>query len=150
MKTRTKSAFVLLGTLALGLILGVLLQTAIQNQRNERMRSLRDRGALADVILHVVKPQDPAQEEAIRAIVSRTEESHANIAREYWEARAKLFDAMHEELVNTVLNADQAKALGEWRERLRRSSRSGNQQGAGDRNGDRRDDRRDDNRRRTQ
>jgi len=146
MKTRTKSAFVLLGTLVIGLILGVLMQTAIQNERNERMRSLRNRGALADVILHVVKPHDTAQADAIRAIVGSTEESHANIAREYWEARSNLFDAMHEELVNNVLDRDQARALGAWRERNRRSAHSGNQQG--DRDSNRRDDRRSDDRRR--
>lgn len=137
MKTRTKSAFVLLGTLVIGVILGVLLQTAIQNNRMERVRSLRDRGALPDVIIGVVNPRDAAQEIAIREIVMRYEEQHSTRIRGYWEARSELFDAMHQELVGSVLSTDQIEALDKWRERNRRSGRSGNQRGGGERDSDR-------------
>ena len=147
MKTRTKSAFVLLGTLALGLILGVMLQSAVQNQRSERMQSLRNRGALIDVILHVVEPQDEAQAEAIRAVVTRAEEAHGNILREYWEARSDVFDAMHEELVTNILSERQARELGKWRDRNRRSTRSGGQQGGNSHENERDDDRHNDGRR---
>ncbi len=145
MKTRTKSASVLLGTLVLGVVIGVLAQTALQNQRMEKVRALRNRGALPDVILHVVKPRDDSQAEVIRAVVTRYEEAHSGLLKDYWAARSELFDAMHHELVTNVLFEDQVEALDSWRERNRRSGRSGNQQGGGERDKDQ-DDRRGENR----
>ena len=135
MNAKTKSALVLLGTLILGIVIGVLVQTTVHNQQVERARSLRDRGALSDVIERVVEPNSDQQVEAIRVIVGRFEAQLSELSRESWLMRSAIFDSMHEALVDSVLSGDQALALGEWRERNRRPSRRGNERGDGNRDG---------------
>ncbi len=139
MNTKTKSALVLLGTLVLGVVIGVLAQTALHNQRMEKARSLRNRGALPEVIERVVKPRNEEQEEAIQALVGRYETQLSDKLREFWSSRSAIFDSMHQALVDSVLFDDQVTALDEWRERNRRQPRSGHTQRGENRrgNGDR-------------
>ncbi len=133
MNTKSKSALVLLGTLVLGIVIGVLLQTAVHNQRMETARSLRNRGALSDVIERVVKPRNEDQAEAIRALVTRYEAKLSGMLRESWRTRGTLFDSMRQALVDSVLFDDQVTALDEWRERNRHQPRSGNARREGNR-----------------
>lgn len=123
MNVKSKSAFVLLGILILGLVLGVMLQTTIHNKQMERTRSLRDRGALSEVIEGVVKPRDEAQAQAVREIVTHYEEVLTEWMHEARRSRSALFDSMHQKLVNDVLSEDQIQALDEWRDRNRRGNR---------------------------
>ncbi|GMQ82104.1 MAG: hypothetical protein BMS9Abin05_1546 [Rhodothermia bacterium] len=131
MNVKTKSAFVLLGMLILGLVLGVMLRTAIHNKQVERTRSLRERGALSEVIENVVKPHDEAQALAVREIVTRYEEVLGELMRESRRTRSAVFDSMHQELSRDVLSADQVQALDDWRAR----NRHGNKPGGASRNG---------------
>ena len=140
MTTNTKSAFVLLGTLLLGVVLGVLLQTAIHTQRSERTRSLRNRGALSDVIENVVEPKNEMQSDAIKAVVNRYESLLSEMLHDYGRMRSELFDAMHQTLKDSVLFEDQVEALDSWRERNRRSGRSSNSRASSEQRGDRNHD----------
>ncbi len=133
MNTKLKSALVLLGTLVLGIVIGVLVQTAVHNQRMETARSLRNRGALSDVIERVVKPRNEEQAEEIRALVNRYEAKLSEMLRESWKTRGAEFDSMRQALIDSVLFDDQVTALDEWRERNRHQPRSGNTRREGSR-----------------
>ena len=125
MNTKSKLAFVLLGILILGLVLGLMLQTTIHNKQMERTRSLRDRGALSEMIEDVVKPHDEAQAQAVREIVTHFEEMLVELMRESRRIRSAVFDSMHQDLIRNVLSADQVQALDDWRDRNRHGNRSG-------------------------
>ena len=135
MNVKTKSAFVLLGILILGLVLGVMLQTTIHNKQMEQTRSLRDRGALSEVIENVVEPHDERQARAVREIVTHYEEVLHELMHESRRSRSAVFDSMHQRLVNDVLSADQVQALDEWRDRNRRGNRRGSEPGNGSEKG---------------
>lgn len=126
MSAKSKSIFVLVGILVLGLVLGVMLQTTIHNKQMERTRSLRDRGALSEMIADVVKPESDAQSQAVKEVVTRWEESLDEMMHDAFRMRSALFDSMHQELAQDVLTPEQVDALDEWRTKNRRGSRRGN------------------------
>ncbi len=123
MKTRTKSALVLLGTLLIGIVIGIMAWSTVHNRQLERTRSLRSRGALEDVIVHAVSPLSSEKEAEIREIVSGVADELNELFREAFEVRTRKLDSMLVQL-DQVLSPEERARLEAWRERNSRSSRS--------------------------
>lgn len=68
---RLRPALVLLGTLALGVLLGALLNGTLARQRFERIDRMRGREGFVQMMEGVVRPTSEAQREAIQPALER-------------------------------------------------------------------------------
>ena len=122
MKTRIKSVFVLLATLAIGIAIGVMAWSAVHNMQLERTRSLRSRGALEDVIVGAIGPLASEKEVRIREIIGGVADELNDLFRQAYEARTHKLDSMRQQL-NEILSDEEQAKLDAWSDRNRRSAR---------------------------
>ena len=134
MNSTIKSVLVLLVTLGIGIAIGAMVWATVHNMQMERIRSLRDRGALSRRIEEVVVPQDSTQSRQIQAIVATHESRLSDIYHESSRAIGNAVDSLRVQL-GVVLDDDQLTRLDNW---LRESRRSGSRNGS--RNSSRQED----------
>jgi len=126
MKIHTKTVFVLLGVLAIGLALGALGQSTMHNRRMEKLSEMRRQGGLYGQIDRHIDPIDLAQEDTLKAISHRHQDRLERLYRRYRWYRSGYMDSLRTEL-EPVLDSVQAVDLKPWLDRetrRRRPSRS--------------------------
>ena len=69
MTARTKSTLLLLGTLLIGMLLGVFVHTLMVQNRIERIASLRSQAGFVRFMGNMIEPTDDAQRRAIRDVL---------------------------------------------------------------------------------
>jgi uncharacterized membrane protein len=72
MKPELKSSIILLGTLALGALLGMVLQGTVARERTRKVAELRGPPGFVAHLEAVIEPRDEAQRAAIRPILEAT------------------------------------------------------------------------------
>ena len=113
-----KSTFLLLGTLLIGMLLGVFVHTLMVESRIERLTSLRSRAGFVRFMDKMIEPTDDAQRRAIREVLEETAEQldgHHAESRETVEEIMQSFRAS----LDSLLTEEQIQALNERMERKR-------------------------------
>jgi hypothetical protein len=123
MSSKVKSAFILLGTLALGMALGAMLWTTLHTRQMEKIRSLREEQTLTDMVVEVVDPVDEAQLIMVEEAVAVYQEGMSSVYGEMSRARRAASDSLREKL-DMFLNTSQQENFDDWLRRMRRGSRS--------------------------
>ncbi len=118
MTARTKSTLLLLGTLLIGMLLGVFVHTLMVENRIERLTSLRSQAGFVRFMDKMIEPTDDVQREAIRDVLEETAERlnmHHAESRETVEEIMESFRAS----LDSLLTEEQINALNERMERKR-------------------------------
>lgn len=113
MKAQTKSALLLLATLAVGLLIGAVATGTIVNNRMDQLKALRERGGFAARIEAVIQPQSEAQRQAIHDVLLRSQERFDALRRAYYQNLRAGRDSMRAEL-DSLLTPDQQARLDAW------------------------------------
>ena len=123
MRTRTKSAFLLLAVLVLGIAIGILLSGVMHNRRMERIARLRTGPGIVGLVERAVKPESEEQRTQIRAVMEDAAPRFAEVFQRTREEMESLSDSVMSEL-EAILNADQMEALRQHMDmRMRRDGR---------------------------
>ena len=113
MKTEARGLLLLLGTLALGVVLGAAGNGTIQRERRHRVEEIRRPGGFEEHMLRVIRPRDEAQRNALLPVIQATgrrNEQIVHTARE--QLRAEL-DSMRARIA-PQLDAEQRARLDEF------------------------------------
>lgn len=119
MTARTKSTLLLLGTLLIGMLLGVFVHTLMVESRIERLTSLRSQAGFVRFMENMIEPTDDAQRRAIRDVLEETAEQldmHHAASREAVEGIMESFRAS----LDSLLTEEQIQALNDRMERKRK------------------------------
>jgi len=129
MQTRTKSAFLLLAALVLGIAIGVLLSGVLHNRRMDRIARIRTGPGIMQLVERAVQPESEEQRARIREVMEDAGPRFAELFRSTQEEMRALSDSVMSEL-ETILSPEQMEQLrhhmdmrqrGErWEERRRR------------------------------
>ncbi len=119
MTARTKSTLLLLGTLCIGMLLGVFVHTLMVENRIERLTSLRSQAGFVRFMDKMIEPTDDAQREAIRDVL---EETAAKLDVHHGESREAVEEIMESfrASLDSLLAEEQINALNERMERKRK------------------------------
>lgn len=118
MTARTKSTLLLLGTLLIGMLLGVFVHTLMVENRIERLTSLRSQAGFVKFMDKMIEPTDDAQREAIRDVLEGTAERLGVHHAESREAVEEIMESFRAS-VDSLLTEEQIDALNERMERMR-------------------------------
>lgn len=110
MQTRTKSAFLLLAVLALGIVIGILAGGVMNNRRMNRLARMRTGPGIAQLVERAVQPESEEQRERIREIMDDAAPRFAEVFMSTREELRTLSDSVMSEL-EEVLSPDQMKEL---------------------------------------
>ena len=122
MKAQSKSAFIIVATLVVGILVGALATSAVMNNRMEELNALRSKGGFSENFLGVVQPENEVQRAQIKAILenadNQMEEARLTM---YREIRA-VTDSMRQRIA-LLLTPEQQARVDEWQEAQRRQWR---------------------------
>ena len=138
MTARTKSILLLLGTLLIGMLLGVFVHTLMVEDRIERITSLRSQAGFVRFMENMIEPTDDAQQKAIRDVLDETAEKlnvHHAESRETVQGVMESFRAS----LDSLLTEEQVNALNERMERAWKYKRSRGRRDSSSMNRGRRD-----------
>jgi len=121
MKTRTKSALLLLGTLFIGILLGILTASTLQHRRAETIRKVHQHGGTTRLLEKVIAPEDSLQRAQILEIMHGVEENLQDARTECRQLIATRHDSLRTKL-QAVLTAEQQERLDNWLQRDRHRS----------------------------
>jgi hypothetical protein len=125
MQTRTKSTFLLLAVLLLGILIGILLSGVLVNRRMDRLARMRTGPGIAFFIEDAVRPQSDEQRARIREVLDAAAPRFAEVFDQTREELDALSDSVMLEL-SGVLSEDQMEELRRHLEgRKRRMPRRG-------------------------
>jgi hypothetical protein len=110
MQTRTKSAFLLLVVLLLGVAVGMLVSGALHNRRMERIAGLRTGPGIARLVERLVEPESEEQRARIREVMDEAAPRFADVFRRTHEEMSALSDSVMSEL-ETILTPQQMEQL---------------------------------------
>lgn len=114
MKTSTKSTFVIIGTLIIGIILGILGGGILHQKRFEqveRMRRMAPEKRFEKTINEIIKP-DEKQRNRIRELLKKQADKIAQLDEEYQSKILSIFDSTRQQ-INSSLNEEQIIRLEE-------------------------------------
>lgn len=97
MKTRTKSVFIILGTLIIGIILGGFLTGAIVRHRLNRIAESQTRPGFVRIMEHIIKPTDKQKKE-IRPILQKTAHRLTQVYLQKRKEMVQIGDSLRNEL----------------------------------------------------
>ena len=123
MTARTKSILLLLGTLLIGMLLGVFVHMLMVEDRIERITSLRSQAGFVRFMENMIEPTDDAQQKAIRDVLDETAEKlnvHHAESRETVQGVMESFRAS----LDSLLTEEQVNGLNERMERAWKYKRS--------------------------
>jgi hypothetical protein len=118
MTLRLKSVLLLIAVLVIGGLIGALVQARLAEQRIEQIAAHRSERGFMRFVERGIEPADPAQEEAVRAILR---EASMRVAERSMRHRADvraIMDSTRAEL-STILSAEQMEQLDAHLERHR-------------------------------
>ena len=98
MQTRTKSAFLLLAVLVLGIVIGILVSGVLVNRRMERIAKLRTGPGIAQLIQRAVEPESEEQKARIREVIDAAAPRFAEVFQRAHEEMRLLSDSVMAEL----------------------------------------------------
>ncbi len=110
MRVETKSALILVGTLVLGLLLGVVGAGALAGFQAGRLDRLRRPPGFVAHMERVIRPRDAAQDEAIRSHLEETARQNERIIRGAHDQLRSALDEMRARLT-PLLDAAQRERL---------------------------------------
>ncbi|NNE33856.1 MAG: hypothetical protein HKN13_01370 [Rhodothermales bacterium] len=116
-----KSALLLIATLAIGVVLGALLNARLAQQRLEEIAFMRGPGGFSRTMERAITPLDDEQRDAIRDILESAEARVREQSRTSRAEMAAIIDSTNEEL-RAILSAEQLERL-ERRLEFRRRGR---------------------------
>jgi len=112
MQTRTKSAFLLLAVLALGMAIGILLSGVMHNRRMDRIAGLRTAPGIIRLVERAVEPESEEQRAAIQEIMEGAAPRFAATFQRTQEEMRALSDSVMSEL-EAILTPAQLENLRE-------------------------------------
>ena len=110
MQTRTKSAFLLLVVLLLGVAVGIMVSGALHNRRMERIAGLRTAPGIAQLVERMVEPESEEQRARIRDVMDGAAPRFAEVFRRTHEEMEALSDSVMSEL-EVILTPQQLEQL---------------------------------------
>ena len=110
MQTRTKSAFLLLAVLALGVVIGILVSGVLHNRRMDRLARIRTGPGIVQLVERAVQPESEEQRAQIREIMEGAAPRFAETFQRTQEEVRTLSDSVMSEL-EAVLTAEQLESL---------------------------------------
>ncbi|WP_456424618.1 hypothetical protein [Rhodocaloribacter sp.] len=119
MNARTKSALILLVTLAVGILIGSLATSAVINHRIEQLAELRRPTGFSLMLERVIRPQDETQREQIRAILEEAGARMAELRRSHFSELKSIIDSTRARL-DPILTPEQKQRLEAWFSRDRK------------------------------
>jgi hypothetical protein len=123
MKTNTKTALIIIGTLLIGIVIGALGSGLVVHKFATRMAEMRHREIFVERIVELIDPT-PEQEPKVRDILTRHAEKFSELAEGFHEDASALLDSLRSELA-PVLTEEQKARLEERRERFGRVFKHG-------------------------
>jgi hypothetical protein len=128
MQTRTKSAFLLLSVLVLGIVIGILVSGVLVNRRMERIARLRTGPGIAQLIERAVEPESEQQRVRIREVIDSAAPRFAEVFQRAHEEMRLLSDSVLTEL-SGILNSEQMEDLKRHMELRRGAPLPGDRRG---------------------
>lgn len=116
MKLHSKTIFVILGTLVIGLLVGALGQSSLHNRRMEKIAEMRRQGGLYDSVDRYIDAIDRAQEDTLRAVVMVYQEKLERNYRRYRWHRRTVMDSLKSEIL-PLLTEQQIEDITPWFDR---------------------------------
>ena len=110
MQTRTKSAFLLLAVLALGVVVGILVSGVLHNRRMDRIARIRTGPGIVQLVERAVQPESEEQRAQIREIMEGAAPRFAETFQRTQEEMRTLSDSVMSEL-EAVLTPEQLESL---------------------------------------
>lgn len=109
MKLETKSAIILVATLAIGVVLGMVSQGSLVQERARRVESIRKRPGFVREVVDAIRPRAD-QKDSVQAVVEATAARAEAIIEADRKALAALFDSMRVQL-KPLLDEEQMQHL---------------------------------------
>ncbi len=119
MNARTKSALMLLLTLAVGILIGSLATSAVINHRIEQLAELRRPTGFSLILERVIRPEDETQREQIRAVLEEAGARMAELRRSHFAELRTIIDSTRARL-DPLLTPEQKRRLEAWFSRDRK------------------------------
>jgi hypothetical protein len=120
MQTRTKSAFLLLTVLVLGMLIGILVSGVMHNRRMQRIARIRTGPGIAQLVERAVEPVSEEQRARIRQIMEGAAPRFEQVFQRTQEEMRALSDSVMAEL-EAILAPEQMVELRRHME-MRRGS----------------------------
>ena len=110
MQTRTKSAFLLLAVLVLGMVIGILVGGVLHNRRMQRIARIRTGPGMEQLIERAVKPESEEQAARIREVMQVAAPRFADLFASTHQEMQALSDSVMSEL-EAILSPEQMVEL---------------------------------------
>ncbi|TKJ37251.1 hypothetical protein CEE37_14150 [candidate division LCP-89 bacterium B3_LCP] len=111
MKIHTQSAFIILGTLIIGIILGAVLSTVFVHHRFQEIQGLMGPGQFEHFLIeNVIRPVDDQQREALMKIAEKTSQKAMTSMTTFRSDMKTILDSLQTEL-KPILNDEQFQRL---------------------------------------
>lgn len=117
MKMHSKTVFVLIGTLLIGIAIGALGWSGLHNYRAEQLDQVRREGGMYGSLLRYIEPTDSIQEMRLRTLTTTYQDTLGPFWRHYLRHRVILMESFEEELL-PILDEDQQVKVTPYLERL--------------------------------
>jgi hypothetical protein len=111
MNTKTKTSFILMGTLIIGIIIGALFSGMLRQQRIRRIEGMPHHERFIKSMERILQP-DEEQKQLIHQVLKMRFERVAELRDEYQSKIASIFDSIHQD-IDTVLTEEQKVRLKE-------------------------------------
>lgn len=124
MNVRTKTSLVIIFTLIIGILLGILIdRTLIQQRFHQRISRMRNPRGLLFMLMDIIQPVE-AQRDSVEKIVFRYSTRFQQISQQARSEMNVLMDSLKTEL-NPILTIEQKKRIEERMNRMKRWKGSG-------------------------
>lgn len=110
--TRTKTVLILLGTLALGMVLGAILTGVFVRHRLGHLNHLRTPSGFTQEMMESIEPTGPGQEKALRKALTSHARRMRTIRERYRKTLHAEVDSMHA-AAEELLTSEQERRLRE-------------------------------------
>ena len=104
----------LLATLVVGIALGVLGASTLQNRRVERIRDTRERGGVTRFLMRVLKTENEALSAEVQSVVREAEQRFRQVRAQCSDSLTAARNAMLED-IKTYLTPEQQERLEAWK-----------------------------------
>lgn len=106
MKNKTKTSFILFGTLVIGIIIGAIFSGIIRQQKIHQIREMHEHERFVKGMEKIIQPSEE-QKEKIDKILKKRSQKITEIRKKYQEEVATIFDSLHQDMAEVL--TDQQK-----------------------------------------
>lgn len=111
MKTKSKTAFIILGTFAIGMVIGVLISGTLRHQKEQKFERMPPGKRFFLFMERIIQPTEQQREQFDRIIAKRSEQI-SKLHEEHQNEMFALYDSMRTEL-QSILTEEQRSRLEE-------------------------------------